>query len=78
MNILLAIGGILMLVGWIWNIVTSFKTGGTLWGVLNIFLQPIIGIISAIMGKTQWTPVGVMILGMVLYFLAGGAASMSY
>lgn len=77
MSILLILGGILMLVGWIWNIVVSFKTGGTLWGVLNIFLQPIVGIISAFMGKTQWAPVGVMILGMVLYFVGGGMAAMS-
>ena len=77
MSILFILGGILMLVGWIWNIVVSFKMGGTLWGILNIFLQPVIGIISALMNKTQWAPVGVMILGMVLYFVGGGMAAMT-
>ena len=75
MSILIILGGILVFVGWIWNIVVSFKMGGTLWGVLNIFLQPIMGIISAAMKKTQWAPVGVMILGMILYFIAGGMAA---
>ncbi|MGQ0542834.1 MAG: hypothetical protein ACT4O9_13430 [Blastocatellia bacterium] len=74
---MLILGGILMLVGWIWNIIVSFKTGGTLWGVLNIFLQPIVGIISAAMGKTQWLPVGVMILGVILYLVGGGMTAMS-
>ncbi|QYU67047.1 hypothetical protein J4558_19120 [Leptolyngbya sp. 15MV] len=77
MSILFAIGGILILVGWIWNIITSFKMGGTLWGVLNIFLQPIMGIVSAVMGKTAWPPVGVMILGIILYFIGGGMTAMS-
>ncbi len=71
MSILVMIGGILLLVGWIWNIVVSFKMGGTLWGVLNIFFQPIVGIISAFMQKTQWPPVGLMILGLVLYLVGG-------
>ena len=77
MQILLILGGILVFVGWIWNIVVSFKMGGVLWGVLNIFLQPIVGIISAAMKKTQWAPVGVMILGIILYFIAGGMTAMS-
>jgi hypothetical protein len=71
------LAGILMLVGWIWNIVVSFQMGGTLWGVLNIFLQPIMGIISAAMKKTSWTPVGLMILGIILYLIGGGMMASS-
>lgn len=77
MSILLTLGGLLILVGWIWNIVVSFKMGGTLWGVLNIFFQPIMGIISAAMGKTQWLPVGLIVLGVILYLVGGGMASMT-
>jgi hypothetical protein len=77
MSILIYIGGILLFVGWIWNIITSFKMGGTLWGILNIFFQPLVGIISAAMKKTQWAPVGVMILGLVFYLLGGGMAAMT-
>lgn len=51
MSILAILGGILIFVGWIWNIVMSFKMGGTLWGILNIFFQPIVGIISAAMRR---------------------------
>lgn len=71
MSILAIVGGLLLFVGWIWNIVVSFKTGGTLWGILNIFFQPLVGIISAAMKKTQWAPVGMMIVGLVLYLAAG-------
>ena len=67
-----------ILIGWVWNIVTAFKTGGTLWGVLNIFLQPFVGVISAILGKTSWIPVAVMVAGLALFFLGGGMATMSY
>jgi len=77
MSILFILGGLLMFVGWIWNIVVSFKMGGTLWGVLNIFLQPIMGVISAFMQKTQWAPVGLMILGIILYFIGGGRSAAS-
>ena len=72
----IAIG--VILIGWVWNIVTAFKMGGTLWGILNIFLQPFVGIVSAILKKTSWIPVGVMLLGLVLFLFGGGAATMTY
>jgi len=74
MSILVTVGGILILVGWIWNLVVAFKIGGILWGVLNIFFQPLMGIISAAMKKTLWAPVGVMIAGVVICVI-GSAAS---
>ena len=72
----IAIG--IILIGWIWNIVTAFKMGGTLWGILNIFLQPFVGIVSAILKKTSWIPVGVMLLGLIVFFAGGGAATVTY
>ena len=72
----IAIG--VILIGWVWNIVTAFKMGGTLWGILNIFLQPFVGIVSAILKKTSWIPVGVMLLGLVLFLFGGGAATITY
>lgn len=77
MSLLFMLAGILVFVGWIWNIVVSFQMGGTLWGILNIFLQPIMGIISAAMNKTSWTPVGLMLLGLVIYFIGGGMTAAS-
>jgi uncharacterized membrane protein len=58
-----------MLIGLIWTVVTAFKMGGTLWGVLNILLclQPIVGIVSAIMKKAAWLPVIIMVIGSILY-----------
>ncbi|MDH3494436.1 MAG: hypothetical protein OEM82_12850 [Acidobacteriota bacterium] len=67
MNILGGIGGLLVLVGWIWAIVNGFQKSGALWGVVNIIpFQPLIGIISAAMSKISWTPVLLMIIGAVL------------
>ena len=77
MSLLFMLAGILIFVGWIWNIVVSFQMGGTLWGVLNIFLQPIMGIISAAMKKTSWPPVGLMILGILIYLIGGGMSAAS-
>ena len=68
----------IILTGWVWNIITAFKMGGMLWGIVNIFLQPVVGIISAILKKTSWIPVGVMILGLILFLLGGGAATITY
>jgi len=78
MAILSIIGGLLTLVGWIWTAITAFKAGGTLWGVLNIIpcIQPIVGIVSAAMKKAEWLPVGLMILGIILNLLGGGAQMM--
>jgi hypothetical protein len=59
-------GALLCLVGWIWLIVLGFKTGGALWGILNIFCQPITGIIFCIMHKIGWLPLALMIIGMVI------------
>ncbi|MBK9153869.1 MAG: hypothetical protein IPM25_06575 [Chloracidobacterium sp.] len=78
MGILGVLGGILVLVGWIWAIVIAFKTSGALWGILNIIpIQPLIGIISAAMKKTAWLPVGLMIIGVILYWMGGGMAAMN-
>lgn len=70
------IGGIVFLVGWIWLIIIGFKAGGALWGILNIFFQPITGIIFAVMKKTGWMQLGIMILGLIL-MVVGGAVTFS-
>lgn len=78
MSILGVLGGILVLVGWIWAIVIAFKTSGALWGILNIIpIQPLIGIISAAMKKTAWLPVGLMIIGVILSWMSGGMAAIN-
>ncbi|HEX8737046.1 MAG TPA: hypothetical protein VF721_17070 [Pyrinomonadaceae bacterium] len=68
MPILGIIGSILALVGLVWTIITAFKKGGNTWGILNIIIciQPLIGIISAVMKKAEWIPVAIMILGCIL------------
>jgi hypothetical protein len=56
--------GIVALVGYIWTIVSAFKVGGTLWGIINIIpIQPLIGIITFMIGKVDRRPVGLMAIG---------------
>lgn len=77
MGILALLGGLIMLVGWIWLIVTGFKVGGALWGILNIFFQPITGLIFCIVKKAGWQPFIVMVIGLILCYGFGGMAFMS-
>ncbi len=60
------IGFLLVLIGWVWLIVTGFKVGGPLWGILNIFFQPITGIIFCVMHKTGWAALALLIVGMII------------
>lgn len=75
MAILGLIGALVFFVGWIWLIVTGFKAGGALWGILNIFFQPITGLIFCIVNKTGWMQFGIMIAGLVLVVLGGGLSA---
>jgi hypothetical protein len=63
-GILAVILGIVALAGWIWTIVSAFKVGGTLWGILNIIpIQPLIGVITLLVGKVDRQPIGLMAIG---------------
>lgn len=67
------VGGILVLVGWVWAIIDGFKTSGALWGIINIIpFQPLIGIISGALKKISWSPVILMIVGVILTIISGG------
>lgn len=77
MGILAMLGLLLFLVGWIWLIVLAFKQEGALWGILVFFFSWIAGIIFAILKKTGWTQVALMIIGVILIMLGGGG-SFSY
>jgi len=70
----MAVGGILALVGWIWLIVVAFKSSGAVWGIINIFFQPLTGLIFCAMKKVGWQQFGIMVLGWVIC-IAGGAMS---
>ena len=50
------------------------KQGGVLWGILIFLFSWLAGLIFAIMNKTGWMQVGLMILGFVL-MMVGGFAS---
>ena len=76
MGILAWVGCILIFVGYIWLVITAFKVGGVLWGILNIFFQPITGLIFCILKKAGWQPLLLMIVGMILAGAGGGATFM--
>lgn len=62
----IGIGMLVALIGWIWLIVLGFQNGGALWGILNIFFQPITGIIFCIMHKTGWAALALLIVGNII------------
>lgn len=75
MGILGGLGGLVFLVGWIWLIVVAFQAGGALWGIINIFFQPITGLIFCIAKKTGWTQFAIMVVGLILTFGFGGLSA---
>ena len=62
----MGIGGLIALIGWIWLIVIGFQTGGALWGILNIFFQPITGLIFCIMHKVGWLQLAMLVVGNII------------
>ena len=74
MGILAGLGGLMMLVGWIWLIVIAFQTSGAVWGIVNIFFQPITGLIFCIVNKTGWMQWGIMVVGLLIWGGFGGLA----
>jgi hypothetical protein len=71
------LGILVFLIGYIWIIVLGFKVGGVLWGILNIFFEPLTGLIFCIMKKTGWLQLGLMIVGIIIIMLGGGMTSLS-
>jgi hypothetical protein len=65
------LGFLIFLVGWIWIIVTAITTGKTggekaLWAIVNIFCQPVTGIIFVIVRKKGMVPLILIIVGWLL------------
>lgn len=77
MGIIALLGLLIFLIGWIWMIVIGVKQGGALWGVLIFLFSWIAGLIFAIMKKTGWLQVILMIVGIILCVVGGGGAALS-
>jgi hypothetical protein len=67
------IGLLITLIGWIWLVIIGFRTDGPLWGILNIFFQPITGIIFCVKYKTGWLQLAMLIIGNII-IAAGGVS----
>lgn len=77
MQIVGGLGGLLFLVGWIWLIVIAFQKDGALWGILNIFFQPIMGIIYLLVNKSGGLQVALMIIGFLIMGAGMGSSIFS-
>jgi len=77
MGILGILGAIVAFVGYIWLVVIAFKTSGALWGVINIFFQPLTGLIFCIVKKVGWMQWLLMVVGVIL-MMAGGGFNYNY
>ncbi len=71
MGNLVYIGSLLTFIGVIWLIIISIQTGKStgekaLWAVVNLFCQPIGGIIFYIMNRVGLVPLILVIIGVVL------------
>jgi hypothetical protein len=77
MQIVGGLGGLLFLVGWIWLVVIAFQKDGALWGILNIFFQPIMGIIYLLVNKAGGLQVALMIIGFLIMGAGMGSSLFS-
>ena len=69
MGIVLSLGGILYLIGWIWLAVIAFKTEGVLWGLIVLLLGWVGGLVFCLVKGVGWAQFALMIIGMII---AGG------
>lgn len=72
----LGIGLLIALIGWVWLIITGFKEGGPLWGVMIILFSWLAGLIFCVVKKTGWAPLIMMIVGGILASLGMFATTM--
>lgn len=77
MQIVGGLGGLLFLVGWIWLIVIAFQKDGALWGILNIFFQPIMGIVYLLVHKAGGLQVALMVIGFLIMGAGMGSSLFS-
>lgn len=62
------IGAIVCLIGFVWMVLTTFGKSAV-WGLLNIFFQPLAGLIYCLAVGEGWKPFLIMVGGGVLFGL---------
>ena len=72
------LGAIVSFIGVIWMVITAIQTGKdtadkVIWGLVNFFCQPLGGIIYFFVKKQGLVPLLLVIGGMILVVLGGGA-----
>ncbi len=67
-SLLMALGGIMLLIGWIWIVIHAFKNGKIAWGLVSLFI-PFGALIYCFVGGPGSRPAAVYLIGMVLYLV---------
>ena len=64
-NIVGGIGGLILIIGWLWLIILGFKKSAV-WGILIILLNWLGGLIFCIVHKEGWLQLALMTIGAIL------------
>lgn len=67
--ILVYIGGLICLIGYIWLVITAFTKAGALWGILAIFFSSIAGLIMHFSKNVGLQPTLLIIGGVILVII---------
>ena len=68
-EMLLLLGAVMSLVGWIWIIVTAFGEGELVWGIGSIII-PLVAIVYGIVNFDETKiPLGLLVFGIALRFV---------
>ena len=65
-GLVIGLGCLIALIGWIWLVIIGFQKGGALWGILIFLFTWLAGLVFCIMNKTGWLPLAMMIIGGIL------------
>lgn len=64
--ILVLVGSLLCLIGWVWLLVTAFTKAGALWGILAFFFSWIAGLVMHFTKNVGLQPTLLILGGLVL------------
>jgi len=67
-TLFMALGGILLLVGWIWIVIHAFKNGKILWGLVSLFI-PFGAFFYSFFGGPGSKPAIIYLVGMAMYLV---------
>ena len=67
-TLFMAVGGIMLFIGWIWIVIHAFKNGKVLWGLVSLFI-PFGALVYCFVGGPGSKPASFYLVGFVLYLV---------